>query len=432
MYNIMYENMMDIQDDAITGYLGTLNDCVLCMESCIESDDDDMLYEITESVADVLSNIYNAIVQIFTTIRDGFLSFFKKNEKKEKELAEQIQKNPQAAKQKIKVVDQKKLEDAYNEGKKKLENGEDYETVHKEYKKKSTKLIKGVAITGAVITVGAGFYAYGKHKNTQIKKAENDVFVYKKIAASRRKALDAEMRKNRELEDNNKALYDYGKMAQQEITSLRKDLNVAENLSSKLQGDVDKLSEKIQSLTKTGLNKDKQINSLQVELNKKVDQLQKARRTEGEFRKKYSIASKKYNTVMNSAKHDAEFGTHGVANRLAHDANVAAKNAKNHENQLAANKAKKDKMNASSVIGQYQKDAEIQQKIARLNREFAIDMQSANSLMLSEMANAMNKAKNNEPALNINMGNIKVGAMNKALDQKTQTPNMRGRLKEIV
>ena len=59
-------------------------------------------------------------------------------------------------------------------------------------------------------------------------------------------------------------------------------------------------------------------------------------------------------------------------------------------------------------------------------------MQSANSLMLSEMANAMNKAKNNEPALNINMGNIKVGAMNKALDQKTQTPNMRGRLKEIV
>ena len=221
-------------------------------------------------------------------------------------------------------------------------------------------------------------------------------------------------------------------MSEQKVSRLRKDLNVAENLSSKLQGDVDKLSDKIKSLTKSGLQKDKQINSLQEELNKKVEQLQKARRAEGEFRKKYSVAAEKYKTVMNSAKHDAEFGTHGVANRLAHDAKVAAKNAKNHENQLAANKAKKDKMNASSVIGQYQKDAEIQQKIARLNREFAIDMQSANSLMLSEMANAMNNAKNNEPALNINMGNIKVGAMNKALDQKTQTPNMRGRLKEIV
>ena len=91
------------------------------------------------------------------------------NKQKDDELVKKIKENPEAAKQKVKVPDQKKLNKLYDDSIKKIKNGEDPEKVDSWFKKHA----KAILVTTAVsISVGALFIARDRNYKEALSKAE--------------------------------------------------------------------------------------------------------------------------------------------------------------------------------------------------------------------------------------------------------------------
>ena len=168
--NVILESTLDIQNNNISNYFELLENTFDCMESATNAED---LALITESVGTTVKNIIDAIANIFKTIRDRIISFFKVNDTKEKEISEELKKNSKVAKEgKITVANPAKIEDEYKKAKKRIENGEDPEEVKADFSKKCKLIAAGVG-SAVVLSLGAAFLLYKKHKDSMLSSSED-------------------------------------------------------------------------------------------------------------------------------------------------------------------------------------------------------------------------------------------------------------------
>ena len=168
--NVILESTLDIQNNNISNYFELLENTFECMESATNAED---LALITESVGTTVKNIIDAIANIFKTIKDRIISFFKVNDTKEKEISEELRKNPNVAKEgKITVANPAKIEDEYKKAKKRIENGEDPEEVKADFSKKCKLIAAGVG-SAVVVSLGAAFLLYKKHKDSMLSSSED-------------------------------------------------------------------------------------------------------------------------------------------------------------------------------------------------------------------------------------------------------------------
>lgn len=199
--NVILESTLDIQNNTITNYFELLENTFDCMESATNTED---LALITESVGTTVKNIIEAIANIFKTIKDRIVSFFKVNDTKEKEISEEIKKNPNVAKDcKITVANPAKLEDEYKKAKKRIENGEDAEEVKADFSKKCKLIAAGVG-SAVVVSLGAAFLLYKKHKDGMLNSSE-DKDIMKECTALAGK-IDADNKKMMDYTDKNARL----------------------------------------------------------------------------------------------------------------------------------------------------------------------------------------------------------------------------------
>lgn len=157
MFEFLQESIQENNMLYIENGISTIEDCVYAYETA-QTYDDYML--ITESLSSSVSAVFQRIADAFQKILDAFRNLF--NSKEQEDLKNKLQQNPEAAKTKVKVADQKQLNDLYDEATKKIKNGEDPEEVQSWFKKHA----KGIAATAAV-TMTAGALLFVRERNNK-------------------------------------------------------------------------------------------------------------------------------------------------------------------------------------------------------------------------------------------------------------------------
>lgn len=139
--------------------------------------------DIMESVKDAFNGILDAIDAFFSKIIESIKSLFTKNEVDT--IKKVVNENPEIAKTKIKIHDQKELDKLYNQCVIKIEKGEDPNKVISYYKKRSSAIKTSVYIIGCI---GVILYKRDRDQKKQIDNLQRSnnrltkkVEIYKKV-----------------------------------------------------------------------------------------------------------------------------------------------------------------------------------------------------------------------------------------------------------
>ena len=298
----VYENDMIFIENGIS----TIEDCRFAFESA-ETYDDVMV--IQESLGSAVQSVFQRIADAFQKIIQALKDLFTKD--KSDELAKQLKENPNAAKQKVKAADQKKLNKLYDDAVKKVQNGEDPEKVQSWFKKNA----KAIAVTAAV-SVSAAALLLVQNKNhkealakveSRAKEAEEDLEFFKKVRRNERKGLEREIDRintNHNAEINNlnsqhaaeissmqaKHEADLAKVnnrKKEEIKKIRSQVEEANAKCDVYTRKISGLEAQINKLVSSG-NADKaKINSLTNQLNTTKSQLSKTKKDKDKLAKGY-------------------------------------------------------------------------------------------------------------------------------------------------
>ena len=401
----VYENDMIFIENGIS----TIEDCRFAFESAQTYDD---VMVIQESLGSAVQSVFQRIADAFQKIIQALKDLFTKD--KSDELAKQLKENPNAAKQKVKAADQKKLNKLYDDAVKKVQNGEDPEKVQSWFKKNA----KAIAVTAAVsVSAAALLLVQNKNHKEALAKVESSAKEAEKWWARRESQLsDERIEHKREINKLNsqhsaeissmqaKHEADLAKInnrKKEEIKKIRSQVEEANAKCDVYTRKISGLEAQINKLVSSG-NADKaKINSLTNQLNTTKSQLSKTKKDKDKLAKGYDRKVKELKKLG--------WETNNVS---ADPAKRAAQSAKAKANRQA-------EVNRKSVLVKDAKAKEdaIKQQTTILNitkeyQKYTSDITHDNERLIADAIKGTALVDNNAPVNNIAIPNTVVGVDN--------------------
>lgn len=249
MFEFLQESIQENNMLYIENGISTIEDCVYAYETA-QTYDDYML--ITESLSSSVSAVFQRIADAFQKILDAFRNLF--NSKEQEDLKNKLQQNPEAAKTKVKVADQKQLNDLYDKATKKIKNGEDPEEVQSWFKKHA----KGIAATAAV-TMTAGALLFVRERNNK-----NALEAAKKRGDDFKRLYKDAQAENVRLQSQSKIMKTAKDLT---IDSQDRTIKFTRGMNDELKRENDKLKEQNENLSKRARSYHDKYNAAQAALN---------------------------------------------------------------------------------------------------------------------------------------------------------------------
>ena len=409
MFEFLQESVYENDIIFIENGISTIEDCRFAFESA-ETYDDVMV--IQESLGSAVQSVFQRIADAFQKIIQALKDLFTKD--KSDELAKQLKENPNAAKQKVKAADQKKLNKLYDDAVKKVQNGEDPEKVQSWFKKNA----KAIAVTAAVsVSAAALLLVQNKNHKEALAKVESSAKEAEKWLDRRESQLsDERIEHKREINKLNsqhsaeissmqaKHEADLAKInnrKKEEIKKIRSQVEEANAKCDVYTRKISGLEAQINKLVSSG-NADKaKINSLTNQLNTTKSQLSKTKKDKDKLAKGYDRKVKELKKLG--------WETNNVS---ADPAKRAAQSAKAKANRQA-------EVNRKSVLVKDAKAKEdaIKQQTTILNitkeyQKYTSDITHDNERLIMDAIKGTPLVDKNGPVNNIAIPNTVVGVDN--------------------
>ena len=357
MFEFLQESIQENNMLYIENGISTIEDCVYAYETA-QTYDDYML--ITESLSSSVSAVFQRIADAFQKILDAFRNLF--NSKEQEDLKNKLQQNPEAAKTKVKVADQKQLNDLYDKAAKKIKNGEDPEEVQSWFKKHA----KGIAATAAVtMTAGALLFVRERNNKNALEAAKKRGDDFKRLYKDAQAENTSLRQKNENLSKRVRSYHDRynaaqaelnqsgaqasrdtaklkGQLAQAqaELNKITADRKKAEKIIASNTREINGLTAQINALKASGTADKKQISTLTSKVNSLKSELNTAEKNNAKLSRAYDHHIKLLDNLgyksNNVSAHPAKRAAQSAAAKAA---NIQAKNAKAVFTKDAKNKA---------------------------------------------------------------------------------------------
>lgn len=401
----VYENDMIFIENGIS----TIEDCRFAFESAQTYDD---VMVIQESLGSAVQSVFQRIADAFQKIIQALKDLFSKD--KSDELAKQLKENPNAAKQKVKAADQKKLNKLYDDAVKKVENGEDPEKVQSWFKKNA----KAIAVTAAVsVSAAALLLVQNKNHKEALAKVESRAKDAEKWCTRREEQLSFERDEHkREIDKLNSQhsaeinsmqakheenLAKINNRKKEEIKKIRSQVEEANARCDVYTRKISGLEAQINKLVSSG-NADKaKINSLTNQLNTTKSQLNKTKKDKDKLAKGYNRKVKELKKLgwetNNVSADPAKRAAQSARDKARHQVEVNRKSA-----LIKDAKAKEDDIKQQTTILNITKEYE----------KYTADITHDNERLIMDAIKGTPLVDKNAPVNNIVIPNTEVGVDN--------------------